>query len=308
MKRIVTHPGKAHRDEFMACCLLLTQGGFIGIARRPVLDQDLTSPDIYVVDQGGQYDLELKNFDHHQLPPEAPATCSISLVLPELGIDRGLAVRVWQWLEFSEVIDSRGPQRAAGWLGISQGTLWRIHSPIEVSVLRWFESMNDIRLGSALYDLMYRIGQDKLDYLAGMSDRLLRLSTEGKFRPIADGWTAFDVRGIHWSEDPVMGMHMYLENVGAPKCAVTISNCTRDRGMLALYRRDEGYPFDFTRVAGQPGVLFTHPNGFLTKVDPRVADLDFILKGALIPAEQLKLCRIQQLDKSSKTPGDSKCE
>lgn len=247
--------------------------------------EDLACPDIYVVDQGGQYDLELKNFDHHQFPPEHPAACSISLLLPELGIDRGFATRVWQWLEFSEVIDSRGPQRAANWLGTSQATLWKVNSPVEVSVLRWFESMADIRCGDPLYELMQRIGRDKLNYLSAISDRLVRLANEGRFLPIEHGWTAFDIRSIPHTEDPTMGMHLYLENIGASKCAMTVSNCTRDRGMLSLYRRDVCYPVDFTRVERQPGVLYVHPNGFLAKANPR-ADLDLILKGALIPMEE----------------------
>ena len=109
MKTIVTHPGHAHRDEFISCCLLIVSGIAKIIVRRDPTKEDLNNPDVIVLDQGGRHEPEKLNFDHHQLPRDAAPTCSITLVLSYLGIDVEQARQIWGWLEFSELLDSKGP-------------------------------------------------------------------------------------------------------------------------------------------------------------------------------------------------------
>ena len=65
MKFIVTHPGSAaHKDDFLACCILAHLHG-VTIHRREPTEDDLSTPDTCVVDTGGIHDVTLKNFDHH---------------------------------------------------------------------------------------------------------------------------------------------------------------------------------------------------------------------------------------------------
>ena len=87
MKTIVTHRGQAHRDEFLACCLLLAAGKADCICRLDPLDADFNDPDVIVLDQGEVHDPERLNFDHHQFDRDADPACSITLILPYLGID-----------------------------------------------------------------------------------------------------------------------------------------------------------------------------------------------------------------------------
>ena len=54
---IVTHPGGAHKDDFLACSLLAHLHG-VPIERRDPTDEDLAKPSICVVDVGGVHDPE----------------------------------------------------------------------------------------------------------------------------------------------------------------------------------------------------------------------------------------------------------
>ena len=61
---ILTHPGGSHKDEFLACSVLLADNP-VPIIRREPGDDDLADPSIAVVDVGGSHEPGLGNFDHH---------------------------------------------------------------------------------------------------------------------------------------------------------------------------------------------------------------------------------------------------
>ena len=82
---IVTHPGGAHKDDFLACAVLLSKFP-VSIFRRDPTEDELADPQIAVVDVGHRHEPDLNNFDHHQFPREMEPTCSLSLVLQKMGI------------------------------------------------------------------------------------------------------------------------------------------------------------------------------------------------------------------------------
>ena len=125
---VVTHPGPAHRDEFIACCLLIGDGKTRRIERRAETTEDLVDPRWIVLDQGGRHEPELNNFDHHQFDREADPACSISLILPLFQISQKSARDIWTWFEFSELLDSKGPFETAKRLGSTPDSL-RGHQP-----------------------------------------------------------------------------------------------------------------------------------------------------------------------------------
>ncbi len=106
MKAILTHPGSAHKDDFLACCLLIARHG-LPVWRRDPLPQDLDDPEILVVDVGGEHDPARGNFDHHQFPSDHPPVCSLSLVLQDLGLYED-ARAFCEWLEPAECGSTRG--------------------------------------------------------------------------------------------------------------------------------------------------------------------------------------------------------
>ena len=64
IKTIVTHPGGAHKDDFLACSLLVARHG-VPIFRRDPSEEELADPTIAVVDVGHFHEPEKNNFDHH---------------------------------------------------------------------------------------------------------------------------------------------------------------------------------------------------------------------------------------------------
>ena len=158
-RTILTHPGKAHRDEFISCCLLIAAGQADRVERRDATEKDLDDSEVIVLDQGGRHQPELMNFDHHQFERDAAPACSITLVLPLLGVDAEVARSIWGWLEFTERMDSKGPFATAKALGLTPDALLASASP---TVLRWFQEQETLGESSPLWGLMERIGKEKL--------------------------------------------------------------------------------------------------------------------------------------------------
>ena len=133
---IVTHPGGAHKDDFLACSLLAHLHG-VPIERRDPTDEDLANPSICVVDVGLQHDAELNNFDHHQFPRDAPPLCALSLVLQDMGLYED-ALAFCAWLRPAEWLDTLGPNETAKLMEIPRKALGELNSPVDISMLNRF--------------------------------------------------------------------------------------------------------------------------------------------------------------------------
>src|SRR6478752_6661686 len=104
---ILTHPGGAHKDELLACSVLLALHP-VPLVRREPAAEDLANPTTAVVDVGHLHEPARNNFDHHQLPKDQIPTCSLSLVLQHLGLYED-ARQFCDWLEAAEWFDFSGP-------------------------------------------------------------------------------------------------------------------------------------------------------------------------------------------------------
>ena len=281
MKTIVTHPGSSHRDEFLSCCLLIAAGKADRVERRDPTAADMADPDVIVLDQGGRHEPELMNFDHHQLPRHAAPTCSITLVLPYLDIDVEQARSIWGWLEFSELLDSKGPLTTAAKLGSNPDALLAGISPVETTVLRWFEEMRTLSAEhcEALWGLMCRLGKEKLDYLDGLAKRLDCLRENAKVVEV-EGLRFVDATYIDRGDNPTMGLEVFCRELGGA-AAGTITQDDRGDG-LTLFRRKDHPRVDFSRLEGRDGVVFSHKGGFIAKLAAGVGPLP-LLEEAILP-------------------------
>ena len=295
---IVTHRGNAHRDEVMACSLLIaasemsSYASFPGsrnpfpkigkIERRDVTEEDLNDPNVIVLDQGGRHEPELMNFDHHQFDRDADPACSITLILPLLGISIEQARKIWGWLEFSELLDSKGPFETAKRLDSNPDALFAGISPVETVLLEWFETMSwlhnpDIVLmgepmGADLFKLMKRIGKSQLDYLNKVIDRLDYLHSYAKV--INFGEIRFlNAMCVDRDEEPTLALEMFANELR--DIAGTITNDDRGDG-IALFRRNDHPGVDFSTLEGKEGVVFAHKGGFIAKLEAGVSPLPMI--------------------------------
>ena len=167
---IVTHPGGAHKDEFLACAVLLSKDS-LPIYRREPTEVDLADETIAVLDVGGEHDPERSNFDHHQFPRDMDPTCALSLVLQHLGLYED-AREFCSWLEVAERFDCQGPNDTAEWLGIDREIMGKLNSPLDVTLLQSFSKQPEHHPGEPIWEVMRMIGTELVEYLTSLRSRL----------------------------------------------------------------------------------------------------------------------------------------
>ena len=261
---IVTHPGAAHKDEFLACAFLVTQFS-IPIARREPTQSDLAHTNTIVVDVGGSHDPALLNFDHHQFPADHPPICALSLVLQYLDLYDD-ARKFCDWLEPAEHFDTRGPIATAKWLGVPRESIAKLNSPIDGTVLRAFAREEILYPGDLLWELMHNIGQDTLTYLSKLRGRLKDIEHHGQWLDLPEGLKAlFIPRADPPPSDPSLGLGRFVENHEfADQPVATLYPDRRGHG-YALSRFYDSAKVDFTRINEEEDVHFAHNRGFVAK-------------------------------------------
>jgi len=270
---ILTHPGSAHKDEFLACCVLLaTAPG--PILRREPTDADLADPATAVVDVGHRHEPALNNFDHHQLPADAAPTCALSLVLQHLG--RYTDARAFcDWLEPAEWFDCRGPNVTAQWLGVERDIVGKMQSPIDGTLLRRFAAAKQLSAGDPVWEIMRLVGTDLLDYLRTLRARLTFLAQHAQLWSL-DGLTVsaedqsapavvFLPRTEPLPEDPSAGLDRHVLEQGLDGRVVALIAPDRRGGGYGLSKHRDHPRLDFTRIKAEPDVHFAHARGFIAK-------------------------------------------
>ena len=265
--RILTHPGSSHKDEFLACCVLLAENP-VPVVRREPGAEDLADAMTAVVDVGHEHDPAAGNFDHHQFPNDHPPTCSLSLVLGHLGLYED-ARAFCDGLEPAEWFDTRGPVATARWLGVERETLFKFNSPIETTLLRRFAQVRELEPGDPLWEVMRWIGMDLLDYLRTLRARLDYIGEVGEFWEIETQNGSFRVlympRDEAVSDDSSAGLARFIDmhpTIG--EVAGLVYPDRRGTG-FGLSRHKDHPRLDFTRIADCEDVHFAHARGFVAK-------------------------------------------
>jgi hypothetical protein len=279
--RIVTHPGGSHKDELLACSLLAAVHG-VEILRREPTDADLADPATAVVDVGGQHDPALNNFDHHQFPADHPPVCALSLVLQHLGIYDD-ARTFCDWLEPAEWFDTRGPNATAKWLGLDRDTLAKLNSPIDVTLLRRFAKSTRLAPGDVIYEMMRMTGQDLIDYVRSLRQRLDFVASHAELWTVAGQEILFLPRTEPIPDEPSSGIGRYLESIGKEKDVAALVYPDRRGTGYGLSRHQDHPAFDFTRIEAEPDVHFAHARGFVAKTSAAdIARLKQLLETAKV--------------------------
>ena len=283
---LLTHPGSSHKDEFLACCVLLPQHS-VRIERREPTLEDLANPDICVLDVGHQHDSSLKNFDHHQFPKEHPPTCSLSLVLQHLGLYED-AREFCEWLEPAEWFDCRGPNSTAKWLGVERDLLNKLNSPIDVTLLRRFSLVQVLSPGEPLWEIMHMIGTDLLEYVKSLRARLDFIGQHAEFWTLEGGGSPalflFLPRTEPMPEEPSSGLDQFIESRGLTEAVVGLIYPDRRGAGYGLSRFRDNARLDFTKIAGNETVHFAHARGFVAKTSATDAGLlkDLLVKSLVL--------------------------
>jgi hypothetical protein len=262
---VLTHPGSAHKDEFLACCVLIAIRP-APISRREPSETDLADPSTLVVDVGHRHEPGLNNFDHHQLPRDHAPTCSISLILQHLGLYAD-AREFCDWLEPAEWFDCRGPNETARWLGINREIVNKLHSPIDGTLLRRFAQVARLEPGEPLWEIMRLVGEDLITYLRELRSRLDFIARHAQRWTLdgAEHEILFLPRTDPLPDDPSAGIDRHISSQGlVGRIIATVTPDRRSAG-YGLSRFRDHPRLDFTRIKAEPDVHFTHAGGFVAK-------------------------------------------
>ena len=282
MKAILTHPGSAHKDDFLACCLLVERHG-VPVWRRDPTDEDLADPRIVVVDVGGEHDPSKSNFDHHQFPRDHEPVCALSLVLQDFGLYED-ARSFCEWLEPAEWFDTRGPFATADWLGVDRSIVNRLNSPVDITLLRRFAQKRELGAGDPVWEVMRMVGEDLFMYLRTLRERLDYVADNASFVDVgADGRKVrvlFMPRTDPMPDDPSSGLGRFIETRGE-NIAGLIYPDRRGEG-YGLSRHEDSALLDFTRIIDEEDVHFAHARGFVAKTSATDFDRIIALVGQAI--------------------------
>ena len=261
---ILTHPGSAHKDDFLACCVLLAHSP-CPIVRREPTPADLSDSTIAVLDVGDSHDPALNNYDHHHLPDDAAPTCALSLVLKSLNLYED-ARSFCDWLEPAEWFDCRGPNATAKFLNVPRDAINQLYSPIDGTLLRCFAAKSEHVDSEPLWQMMYQVGIDLLTYLRSLRTRLNFIGEHAIIWKLESGAEVlFMPRTEPLPTEPSSGLDRYIVEQGLnDRVVATVSPDRRGAG-YGLSKHRDNPALDFTRLTDEPDVHFAHKRGFVAK-------------------------------------------
>ena len=267
IKTIITHPGGAHKDDFLACSVLLSTHP-VSIFRRDPTEQELDDPEVAVVDIGHQHDPKLNNFDHHQLPRDHEPTCALSLVLQKFEIYEDTK-EFCSWLETTEWFDCRGPHDTAEWLGVGREAMAKLNSPLDVTMFQAFARQKEHHPGEPVWEVMKMMGTDLVQYVTGLRGRINQVAKIEEFWDLGQGEDMIKVAFVPRTEPEVEeasgGLAWRIKELGLEEDVVAmVYPDSRGEG-YGMRRYNDSPVVDFSKLSEEPEVHFTHNRGFIAK-------------------------------------------
>lgn len=250
---IVVHDGRAHADDFLAACVCHYRLG-LPVQRSKCDKAMLEDPSVWVLDQGGRFESELHNFDHHHLEEES---CAFTMVLDHFY---GRVYRdSWPALRYVEIFDSHGPKKAAAFAGVPEESMEITLSPIHSGITGAFSQVEGEVPGFFL-GVMEMVGREICS----------RIESEGVlFDSIDRGFRLFDHAGAK-----VLDICACVPPEGLSHDHLPTKNWSKARGhepevILTRDQRQGGFRLvsintDSTKFPPHPKAYFTHISGFLT--------------------------------------------
>lgn len=270
MLSVITHPGRAHADEACSLAILLALYGGQGkvrVERREPTDTDLRSPDIWVIDVGGQISSERRNFDHHQLNPEE-GKCTFTLLLDELNLREDFE-EVFPWVQALAIADSQGPQTLANYAGVEPEALKILGpGPLQQGLLGLLGK--SVVFDYALEDepvltLLREIGRNWLNTARIFASRMGYLLQHAKQVRAGNLSGMYIPRDEQLENNPVLGTSQLRDAwIEEDSFRAQFSLVQDQRGPgYVLYRYEDDPALDFSQLGGNERVKFAHKSGFL---------------------------------------------
>jgi len=259
-KVVMTHAGKAHIDEILACTLLsIKEHGNLSIIRG--YDPEKVDEVNYVVDCGGKHDAR-KFFDHHQDSPDVEGVSAVTLVA------RRFFPKLYNHLRsFFDRIDKQD-NHGIGAVGKPAEVFPLIQS--EFFLITAFQEWPM----SAVRPLQMALSKELeyIDKVEELKDWLLETST---VVVKADGlrWLRLDKEPDDLTVEGVRALNEAVKPLAQENNIDIIegyADNVRNPGCKTLFRTEYGTQkgIDLSSFDGYPGVKFAHKAGFLVVFDP----------------------------------------
>lgn len=266
MTLIITHPGSAHLDDFLSCCLVVKKSGNIKKIKRKEPDKsELKDPAIWKLDVGERHDPEIKCFDHHQ--GGMNEECTLSLLLKNWGL-WSTANEVHKWLNIVVVNDTLGPMEVTKQLKISFKAMGALDSFVERTLLEVFRNQNEIEKGSILFSLIEMVGQNFFALIDEYTTVMEEVKEKLEYKTINGVQTIFCYKGLNPSSTLVRIIKDKMkEKWPNLKGGIAVYPNKRVEGTLAIKRFENDERVDFSRISNYEKVVYSHPQGFFISVE-----------------------------------------
>jgi hypothetical protein len=277
ISQIITHPGHAHRDDFLSVCFALAlcaeENNLPIVKRKNPTNEELNDPNILILDVGEKYDPESNNYDHHQFERDHDACCSLTLLFKNINI-YSQALKGFRWLSVTEKLDSKGPFYVAKEMNIEWNLISDItFSPIEETILNLFSTSFNSETNFAFVQFMTAIGKRLLETLEMFTERFNHLSENAGTLEINEH-TIVSARSISGNDDPSFALSAFVEEK-YPNAIATITNDDRGEG-LCFFRLNDNPNIDFSRIQNDDRIEFAHKNGFVAKTKTQLSSNEII--------------------------------
>ena len=199
----------------------------------------------------------------------------MSLVLGDLGLYDD-ALLFCPWLEPAEWFDSRGPKKTAAFLEVPRKAISQLHSPIDGTLLRSFARSSEHQAGEPVYEFMRMVGQDLLDYLRVVRERIAFVAEHAERWSIPVGEDVIEAvflpRTDPPAEEPSNAVAAYIRSEGLVSTITAIVYPDRRGAGYGIGRYEDHPKLDFSQVEGEADVHFAHKSGFMCKTSATEPD------------------------------------
>ena len=282
MALIITHPGSAHLDDFLSCCLVVNKSGNIKkIKRKEPNKAEIKDPTIWKLDVGEIFDPEIKCFDHHQ--EDVEDECTLSFLLKYWGF-WSIANEVHNWLKIVVINDTIGPEEVTKKLGISYKAMGALDSFVERTLLDLFKKQEEIKRGSLLFSLMETIGQNFFALIDEYTFVLGEVKEKIEYKTINGVQSIFCYKGLNHSSTLVRIIRDRMrEKWPSLRGGIAVYPNKRVKNTLAIRKYDNDERVDFSRLSNYDKVVYSHPKGFFISVEQMTENqLEQYIKDAMI--------------------------
>jgi hypothetical protein len=175
------------------------------------------------------------------------------------------------WLRPAEWLDTRGPNETAKLMEIPRSAFSALNSPIDISLLNRFASSSELTPDSPLYQVMCMVGEDMVNYVRSMRERLNYLKQHSQTWTIAtdgDPITAIFLKQSDViADDPSFGLHAFIADQRVEDQIHALVYPDRRGNGFGLTRYEDCPRLNFSQIESCEDVRFAHKRGFVAKVE-----------------------------------------